>query len=61
MIELCGVALNMILDDRYYMPEDTVDIRKYDIIIKSANEIIENEKATHLGVSFRLQNAVMFQ
>lgn len=46
------IMLNMILDEQYYMPKNPDDMKKFDIIIDLATEIIENEEASHLSVYF---------
>lgn len=46
------ILLNLILGDQHYMPKNMSEIKKYDIIISCANEIIENEKSTNLSISF---------
>lgn len=45
------IMLNIILNDQYYMPKNIEETNKYDMIINSANKIIESEDATHLSVS----------
>lgn len=45
------IILNIILNDQYYMPKNIEETNKYDMIIRSANKIIESEDATHLSVS----------
>lgn len=45
------IVLNIILNDQYYMPKNVEETNKYDMIIRSANKIIESEDATHLSVS----------
>lgn len=46
------ILLNIVLCEQYYMPKNKTDFQKYDLIIRSANKIIENEKATTLSLSF---------
>lgn len=45
------IMLNIILNDQYYMLKNDEDAAKYDMIISSANKIIESKDATHLSVS----------
>lgn len=45
------IMLNIILNDQFYMIKNDKDAAKYDIIISSANKIIESKDATHLSVS----------
>lgn len=48
------IMLNMILDEQYYAPKSQKDMEKFDVIIKCANEIIENEDASRLSVYFAI-------
>ncbi len=48
------IMLNMILDEQYYTPKNQDDMKKFDIIIECANEIIENEDASRLSVYFAI-------